>query len=84
MNAVDMPPVVVVFVRPVMNRDEAAEYLRVCTKTIDTMIMEGKLKHSRLGKSVRIRKEWLDELMEESSDFVDAKETARRMLEQMK
>lgn len=77
-------PVIVAFVRPVMNRTEAAEYLRVCAKTIDTWIAEGKLKHSRLGKSVRIRKEWLDELMEESCDSTDAKETARRMLEQMK
>jgi excisionase family DNA binding protein len=87
MNIVNNPPpaiVEVTFIRPVMNRKEAAEYLRVSCKTIDTWIAEGKLKCSRIGHSVRVRREWLDEYMDDNCDSRDAKETARRMLEQMK
>ena len=84
---VNYPPpsvVTVTFVRPVMNRDEAAEYLRVSVASIDNWITEGSLKCARIGRSVRIRKEWLDEYIEEHMVDSDAVKIAARMLEQMK
>lgn len=45
---------------PIMDVKQAAEYLGCVTQTIYNLVGKGKLKASRVGDSIRIRKEDLD------------------------
>lgn len=51
-----------------MTTDEAARYLRVSRRTIQNWMARGLLKHSTVGQVVRIKREWCDEAMQQSSE----------------
>lgn len=53
---------------PLLNVAEAAEYVGVSTKTIYRALESRDLKHARIGRSkgYRIRREWLDDWIDES------------------
>lgn len=46
---------------PYITRQEAAQYLRTSTRTLDRRIADGTLKHHRFGRAVLLLKEDLDE-----------------------
>jgi excisionase family DNA binding protein len=52
-------------VREVFNRQEAAEYLGVSKETVTAWCKKGALRHVKFGRSLRIRKEWCIEFLEE-------------------
>lgn len=54
---------------PLMNVAEAAKYVGVSTKTIYRALESRQLKHARIGQSkgYRIRREWLDDWINESA-----------------
>lgn len=54
---------------PLLTRCEAAEALHQSLRAIDNIIADGSLKVVRIGRSVRIRRETLEE-------FVDARESS--------
>jgi len=54
---------------PLLTRYEAAEALHQSLRAIDNIIADGSLKVVRIGRSVRIRRETLEE-------FVDARESS--------
>ena len=41
--------------------EEAAEYLNIPARAVADHIRAGEIRHTRLGKHIRIRPEWLDE-----------------------
>jgi excisionase family DNA binding protein len=50
--------------RPLLNRPAVATALAVSLRTVDTLIANGSLRVVRLGKSVRIRQEDIEALLE--------------------
>jgi len=44
--------------REVFNQDQAAEYLGVCPDTVTGLCKRGELRHVKIGRALRIRKEW--------------------------
>ena len=50
--------------RPLLNRSAVAAALAVSLRTVDTLIANGSLRVVRLGKSVRIRQEDIEALLE--------------------
>jgi excisionase family DNA binding protein len=58
----------VITTSPLLTRHEAAEALNQSLRTIDENIANGSLRIVRIGRSVRIRPEALEE-------FIDARET---------
>ncbi len=46
---------------PWLDVKQAAAYLGFCEKTIRRACQLGKLRCVRIGRSIRIRREWLDE-----------------------
>jgi excisionase family DNA binding protein len=54
---------------PLLTRYEAAEALHQSLRAIDNIIADGSLKVVRIGRSVRIRRETLE-------DFVDSRESS--------
>ena len=50
--------------REVFNREQAAEYLGVCTDTVTRLCQRGDLRHVKFGRAVRIRKAWCDDWLE--------------------
>lgn len=46
---------------------EAAAYLQLGPTTIYKLLKEGRIPHSRLGKSIRFRREDLDKYIEENT-----------------
>jgi excisionase family DNA binding protein len=53
-------------IRPLLKRQSVAAALAVSIRTVDTLIANGSLKVVRLGKSVRVRQEDLEALLEGS------------------
>ena len=51
-------------IRPLLNRAAVAATLAVSIRTVDTLIANGSLKVVRLGKSVRVRQEDIEALLE--------------------
>jgi len=47
-------------VKPVMNKKEAASYLRLSVPTIDRLMRMGEIRFVKLERAVRFRKEDLD------------------------
>ena len=48
--------------------EEAAEIARVRPRTILAWIAEGKLRAAKPGREYRIKRSWLDEMMEKARD----------------
>lgn len=53
--------------REVFDRDQAAEYLGVCPDTVTALCKRGALKHVKMARAVRIRKEWCIEFLESNA-----------------
>lgn len=56
--------------RPLLNIDEAAEYLNVPSRWIADAVRQRKVRCSRIGKHVRFRIEHLDELIDAGEQAV--------------
>lgn len=50
--------------REVFDRDQAAEYLGVCPDTVTALCKRGELRHVKIGRALRIRREWCVEFLE--------------------
>ena len=50
--------------REVFDQRGAAEYLGVCPDTVTMLCQRGELRHAKIGRSLRIRKEWCIEFLE--------------------
>ncbi len=50
--------------------EEVAAEVRLSTRTIRTLIAEGKIKGCKIGKSLRVRRSALDELLNKSAAAV--------------
>jgi len=59
-----MPSQTAITIRPLLNRAAVAAALAVSIRTVDTLISNGSLKVVRLGKSVRVRQEDIEALLE--------------------
>lgn len=46
-----------------MTLSQAAEYVGVCRQTVASWTTDG-LRHTRIGKLVRIKRDWIDEYLE--------------------
>ena len=51
----------------ILTRDEAAAYLKVCISTLNNLKRNGLIRHLRIGRVVRYRREWLDAFINEQS-----------------
>ena len=52
----------------VLNIDEACEYLKLARSTIYRLSREGVIPHTRIGRSLRFKKEVLDDWMRKGSE----------------
>lgn len=59
-----MPSQTASTIRPLLKRPAVADALAVSMRTVDTLIANGSLKVVRLGKSVRVRQEDIEALLE--------------------
>lgn len=59
-----MPSQTAITIRPLLNRAAVAAALAVSIRTVDNLISNGSLKVVRLGKSVRVRQEDIEALLE--------------------
>ena len=59
-----MPSQTAITIRPLLKRAAVAAALAVSIRTVDTLISNGSLKVVRLGKSVRVRQEDIEVLLE--------------------
>ncbi len=50
----------------IFTKQHAAKHLNISTRTIDRLIFSGQLKAYKIGRSVRISQEQLDEFLEAS------------------
>lgn len=62
-------PIEIIFQAPVLNREEAAIFLNCSTRTIDTLLSEGRLAKTQVnyGSLVSIRRTDLDKYLEENN-----------------
>jgi hypothetical protein len=51
----------------VLNRVEAARYLRISTRQLDILAKSEAVRSSRIGGSVRYQRQWLDDYLEENA-----------------
>lgn len=66
--------------REVFTRDQAAEYLKISVRTVDTMLKEGHLACTRFGRRVRISRAELDRVSAEGSPVRSRKRRRRDSL----
>ena len=64
--------------RPLLNIDEAAEYLNVPARWIADAVRQRKVRCTRIGKHVRFRNEHLDELINAGEQPITALVPAQR------
>jgi len=50
----------------ILTKKQAADQLNISSRTIDRLILSGQLKAYKIGRSVRIAQEYLDEFLESS------------------
>ena len=68
--------------RDVFNREEAAEYLGLHPSTITELCHDGALRHAKIGRALRIRREWCNEYLEAIAAGGEATPVADRLIAQ--
>jgi excisionase family DNA binding protein len=66
----------------ILTPQEAADVLKVSASTITRLCARGELQHVRIGKLVRIRREWLDAYLDRGSNGSDGVSNAGATVQQ--